>query len=486
MAASASRRRRSSRRCGWGRNSGEGTVFDPGLRSCDLSWMRYIDSGERQPQNALGYWLSQELNENVAELRVQSGFFSAEGLTPFVETLHRMRGDDLPVRLIVGSNDGGTLRSHVSHLVDLVGVPRAAARLGVISYQGGYFHPKTYHLRRRDGTESAYVGSANLTMSGIASTHIEAGILLDTAQGDAAETLTEVAAAVDAWFKGDRAGIEIVNDLADVERLGEAGVLSEVRPPRPPKPARPVEGPRPPPRPRLEQLIQFAPFGRQPLTTIAPLVLSRPSAPRSPPFPPYVLFDPGARIPTQGTSALSGSALPGGASGLIIRLSRDSARHWRGGRGTANISIPVPTVPTLRFGLYRRRYERPRAEFGFEIQYIGTRCLGRSGPAETNVMVYGFAPDEAGHGDVRLVVSAGPAREISQFAQAQGYALPLPGDAALLEWPTDEVPVFTLSLIERGSPLFQQATALLAVAGQSNQMVGQGACWLPPGLAPAR
>ena len=60
-------------------------------------------------------------------------------------------------------------------------------------------------------------------------------------------------------------------------------------------------------------------------------------------FPPYLLFAPGQGSPTQGAVALSGSSLPTGATGLIIRLNRDSARHFEGRPGTSNFSVPVPT-----------------------------------------------------------------------------------------------------------------------------------------------
>ena len=63
--------------------------------------------------------------------------------------------------------------------------------------------------------------------------------------------------------------------------------------------------------------------------------------------------------------------MPGGNVGLVIRLNKDSARHWLGRDGTANVSIPVPTVSTLRFGMFQGKYSRPRVEFNIEMRYIG-------------------------------------------------------------------------------------------------------------------
>jgi hypothetical protein len=402
--------------------------------------------------------------------------------------MNRMRAADLPVRFVVGSNDGATLRQHVSQLVTLAGVPRAGAKIGVVNFRGGLYHPKTYHLVRRDGSQSAYVGSANLSLAGVSSTHIEAGVLLDTGQGDRPEILKSVADAVDAWFEEPaRPGVEVIADAADVDRLGNEGLLGEAPPPRLASTGTTGAGARSR-RPRLQQVFGVAAFGtpaargsqvHQPGAT-----LPRVAVPQNPPYPPYILFRPAATEPTRGLDALTGSALPGGAAGLVIRLSRDSARHWQGRVGTANVSIPVPTLHTVRFGVYRRKYVRPRAEFELEMRYIGSRATRRASTSITSIMVYGFAPGEVGHGDVRMVVTAPPARELAAFVEATGHTMPMAGDFAILEWPNDDDPSFRLTLIERGSALFRDAGAMLTNAGRLGQLVGQGACWLPPGSSP--
>lgn len=166
--------------------------------------MRYIDSGSRNSNSALGAWLRNELTPDIVELRVQSGFFSVDGLPPLVPTLQRLAAANGPVRILIGSNDGDTLQAHVATLVTLLGLPRSAASLGVVSYAGAYHHPKTFHLRRGDGSEAAYVGSANLTRSGVPSLHVEAGVVLDTRTGDPGLVLGAVASCVDDWFAPPR------------------------------------------------------------------------------------------------------------------------------------------------------------------------------------------------------------------------------------------------------------------------------------------
>jgi NgoFVII restriction endonuclease len=160
--------------------------------------MRYLDTGSRDATQAVGAWLQNELTPDVIEVRWQSGFFAADGLGVFAPTLRRLASDDRTVKALIGSNDGETPRDHVLQLMKLLGVPRSRAELGVVSYSGGaYFHPKVYHLRRTDGSQGAYVGSANLTASGIASLHIEAGVVLDTRDDDPTEVLDQVATAID-------------------------------------------------------------------------------------------------------------------------------------------------------------------------------------------------------------------------------------------------------------------------------------------------
>lgn len=450
--------------------------------------MRYIDSGARDVGQTVGAWLEEELDAEVAELRWQSGFFSADGLPPFVPALERLAANDLPVRVVIGSNNSDTLHTHVSHLVQAIGLPRPSAQLGVVKYSGAFFHPKTYHLRRADGSQAAYVGSANLTAAGISGLHVEAGVLLDTTEGDPPPVLDAIAGSVDDWFGENRTGIELVTSADDVERLAAAGLLSSTPTPRMRAEARSDEGVTGAIRPRLQPLYRLAAIVRaaargeaaaQDLLQAPRAVL--PVAPQEG-FPPYVLFAPGAIAPTSGVAALSGAPLPGGYAGIVFRLTRDSARHWRGGVGTANISIPVPTVSTLRFGIYRER--RPRAEYQLHMRYVFPGGQIRAAPSNTNVMVYGFVPGDTGHGDVRLVVPLPPARELLQRITDARLPAPEEGHVAILEWPTVQSPLFGLTLLQHGSPMYRHAEALLAAAGQANELVGQGATWLPPALLP--
>ena len=310
--------------------------------------MRYIDSGYRDPSQALGTWLAEVLRPEIAEVRWQSGFFSGDSLAILQATERYLSENERTVNALIGSNDRCTSRQDVDRLVSLIGVPRERAQLGVVSYEGGYYHPKTFHVRRDDGSQAAYVGSANLTGSGVASLHIEAGVIVDTREGDQSALLDAMASAVDSWFEVDPPGLYRVTTPADVGRLVNEGILAEQAPQRTRTgvPGRTEAGTA---RSRLRPLIRLPRLrilNEPEFELIEPIVLPGillPSAPRGG-FPDYLLFAPGQETPTEGITALSGASLPGGAMGLIIRLSLDTARHFAGKPGTANLSIPVATL----------------------------------------------------------------------------------------------------------------------------------------------
>src|SRR6185437_10855884 len=110
--------------------------------------MQYLDSGQRNPSQALGTWLQGVMEDDVEEVRWQSGFFAADSLGIVQSALERMANNNQPVRALIGSNDQSTVRRDVERLVLLLCIPRDNAKLGVISYRDGYFHPKTFHVRR--------------------------------------------------------------------------------------------------------------------------------------------------------------------------------------------------------------------------------------------------------------------------------------------------------------------------------------------------
>ena len=452
--------------------------------------MRYIDSGTRDPSQALGTWLAAATKSDVREIRWQTGFFSADSLAVIQEPLTKLSRDGRAIHALIGSNDRSTIRADVEALVATLGIPRAEALLGVVNFGGGDFHPKTFHVRRDDGSQTSYVGSANLTGSGVASLHIEAGVIVDTREGDPIEILDAVASGVDAWFDSNRAGLYRVGSNEDIQRLVRDGVLADVAPPRPPsvpKKAATEQTRRPTLRPLIPLPRLFLPGQELIETAVEASDLRRiivPASPRSD-FPQYLLFAPGENTPTRGASALSGSALPANVSGLIFRLNRDSARHFEGRPGTANISIPVATLATFRFGIFPGQYTRPRAEFELNIRYLGQTDVITIAASDTNIMAYGFIPGETGHGDVRMLVPA-DVKVLAAILTEAKRPLPREGDVALLEWPTAENDyAMRLSFLDREAELFRRAMELFNHAQDTGTTIGEGACWLPREFSPS-
>lgn len=465
--------------------------------------MRYIDTGARNATHALGDWMASLKPEDIRHLRWQSGYFGSDGLAPMLPLIQRLASQGLPISCVLGSNGGETGQKDIEVLVDLIGCPRADARIGILSYTSGLFHPKVYHVTRQDGSRTAYVGSANLTLAGVTGLNVEAGVILDTHDGDPVPPLDEISASIDSWFDGTRPNVETVRSLTDIPPLVAKGVLGVPPAPRQPRHAFSGSGGGAAGI-GLKPLVKFPPLpskstatapgspatpvstkspGTAPTAPVAPAAVALPSAPLSP-FPPYILFAPGAAAPTSGTAALTGSTLPGGATGLVVRLNKDSARHFSGGTGTANISVPVASIGTVRFGVFQGKYQRPRAEFGLRMRFVSGSGSQIAQPGTTNVMVYGYAPGESGHGDVRMVVPAGPAREIRDFALGLGHLAPEVGNPMILEWPTSVDPYFKATFVEGSVPLFNTLDTMLTTAATAGQLVGQGAAWLSPGVSP--
>lgn len=195
--------------------------------------MRYIDNGTGDPrEEALFLWLGEALVGDVIGIRWQSGYFESSVLGLFLPTLQELAVEDLDTIILIGSNERETLSSAVHRLVNALELPRANARLGVVSYSNGFFHPKTIHLCYRDGREVAYVGSSNLTARGIDGRNMEAGIILDTDDGDPVELLARIRLAPEEWFDQRPQGLFEVDNHEDVDQLEQRGILAAQRPPR--------------------------------------------------------------------------------------------------------------------------------------------------------------------------------------------------------------------------------------------------------------
>jgi hypothetical protein len=194
--------------------------------------MRYIDSGIRKAEQTVGFWMKSAVESKIREFRCQAGYFTLDGASLLLPLIKRCAAEGSVVRLVLGSNGGATLASHVAFLAGVLGIPQANVSLGVISFDNCLFHPKVYHFVREDGSQMAYVGSANLTESGIAGRNVEAGVILDSSRGDDIEVLRAIERRIDAWFEDAPIGLSQITKHADIDLLLASEYLALAPQPR--------------------------------------------------------------------------------------------------------------------------------------------------------------------------------------------------------------------------------------------------------------
>ncbi|NUB43860.1 NgoFVII family restriction endonuclease [Fertoebacter nigrum] len=240
--------------------------------------MRYLNSATQNPQDAVGHWVQAENAAEINHLRVTSGYFSLNGLSAFKAIIDALNANQRDISVVIGANARDTLQSDVDALIDLIQHPRQNTKIAVVGFSNGLFHPKVYHLTRTDGSQLAYIGSANLTPAGITGLNIEAGMLLDSRNGDDPGVLNSIASSVDDWFRAPLdSRANIVAAKADTSQLVADGLLGIAQPPRQGT-AAPANGPSK--RPSLKPLV-VAPSIIQPAPAVA-----APNAPPAPPAPP--------------------------------------------------------------------------------------------------------------------------------------------------------------------------------------------------------
>lgn len=493
-------------------------------KSCGC--MNYLDTGKRDASQTLTQWFMAVLTEEVSALRMQTGYFRFGATRALMPLLDRLRSQDITTHILIGSNDSDTLHSDVARLFAKLEMPRESSKLGIVQFTNALFHPKVYHITRADDSQAAFVGSANFTEAALQGGNVEAAVALDTRNGDSPVVLAQIAQAIDHWLTGEGVqGVHLVTDLTDIDALLDSGVLAKQRAVREPRTQAFARQPGSQLGARRSKLIVLPPWPddepeevsaedaaldlyepeqdapttvlvvAEPEPAVTPAAVPAPapafgldeaeegfglSIERRPGFPAHILFAPGVVNATSGWTALSGAKLQEPYVGLIMKLTRDSARHFEGGRGTANISIPVAVAETFRFGVYPRS-GRPRAEFSLQLRYH-SEALRVELPCETNVMAYGVLPEDTGHGDLRMVLPAA-VRKLADEIQQNGQRLPRNGDIFLMEWPNDEFDHFRITFLAPDCAEHARAARAYQRLEQSNQIFG-GSGGLEQGISP--
>lgn len=191
--------------------------------------MKYIDSSVLDAEQTVAYWMEQTVASGVKEFRCQTGYFTLEGTSPVLSSISKCASAGAQVSMLLGSNDGSTLASHISFLAGKLNVPLANVSLGIVRYEDALFHPKVYVFHRSDGSITAYVGSANMTGTGVSGRNVEAGLILDSLNGDDEAIIEQISGTIDDWFADPPESLSIIDGPDAIEALLNEGDLA-VRP----------------------------------------------------------------------------------------------------------------------------------------------------------------------------------------------------------------------------------------------------------------
>ena len=196
------------------------------------SLAKYLDTGSNNSSHSLGYWLDTNLVSGIQEFHAQFAYFTYTALKPYADTLKAAVLAGFPVHIVLGSNEKSLVVGDLRQVLKIV-ENAASASLTVVAYSNAKFHPKTVQVVRSDGSSTAVVGSGNLTHRGLG-WNVEAGITLDSAEGDDVTIIRQVADATDRWHSLTESGVFPIQNEADINALLSAGVLSIILPPQQP------------------------------------------------------------------------------------------------------------------------------------------------------------------------------------------------------------------------------------------------------------
>ena len=191
---------------------------------------KYLDTGAKDRTHSLGYWLDVNLSSGIQEFHAQFAYFTYTALKPYAEILKTAVLAGFPVHIVLGSNERSLVADDLRQVLKIV-ENAANASLTVVAYSNAKFHPKTVQIVRPDNSSVAVVGSGNLTHRGLG-WNVEAGIVLDSTEGDDASVIKQVANAIDRWRSLTESGVFPIRSETDINALLSAGIISVAPLPR--------------------------------------------------------------------------------------------------------------------------------------------------------------------------------------------------------------------------------------------------------------
>lgn len=184
----------------------------------------YIDSAYNNKSEFIRDWLDKNLLSETKSFRVQSGYFSYAAIEPFVQVLKSTAKNGGSVKFVLGSNGGSLIAKDAKGVLEII-KGSSNCSFTVVAFKNAEFHPKCYHIKRSDDSETALVGSGNLTQFGI-SLNVEAAILLDTCTGDNLALVQEIKDAIDKWGSLDENdGAYQIKTIQDIEDLRQSKII---------------------------------------------------------------------------------------------------------------------------------------------------------------------------------------------------------------------------------------------------------------------
>lgn len=409
--------------------------------------VRYLDSGSRRPADTLYTWLLKVLPD-ATYVGCQTGYFAYDGIYPlethFVNLLHRP-GE---LRLVVGANESSIRKADLEDVLDLFDQAPGnhLKSIVVAAADDVLMHPKTFYVERADGTKHAFIGSANLTHSGL-SRNIEAGLAIDSVN-DPAAPFQDIRAAIEKWHLVSTANAHRVT-RKNLSKLVADGVLDQPRPPRAPQVPK-IRQNRAKTFPSLGAILRL-PRKPRPVAPTTPVKRSATPAP--------------APLGTLGT-------LPNGAVGIIKRLTRLDTKGFNGGTGTLYIALPRVLATNLPMTPSGQNQE-PRVDVSVEARIDtvpGEVVL--SGPSPTNITHVGAGTPATSHTDLRFNYLTAVKRGIEGLASANSVKAPKEDDLVAIE--------FIAGVRLRVTFVTEQSaiTSLTPLLDQRGNSWG----WLPPAI----
>lgn len=412
--------------------------------------MRYLDSASRNPADTLYTWLAGVIPD-ATYFGCQTGYFSYDGIFPLEAYFEDLLARSGQFRLVVGANESSVRSVDLEDVLDLFDrVPANRSRsLVVAAADDVLMHPKTYYVEKADGSKHALIGSANLTHSGL-TRNIEASIALDSIN-DPGAPFNQIRAAIEHWHLVQTSNGRLI-DRAALTKLIADGVVDQPRPPRSSQTPNNRRA-RAKTFPALGAIMRLARKKR----AVAPSKpVARPATPVEVP------------IGTLGT-------LPGGALGIIKRLTGLDTKGFNGGTGTVYIALSYELVDYLPMTPYGKNSE-PRVDVTVEARMDTVPGeVVRSGSSTSNITHVGAGTSKTSHSDLRFNYLTPIKRGIEELASTYGVRTPQKGDLVAIEFNAG-VHVRVTFITEPAS--VANLTPLL-------DQRGNGWGWLPPGTVSA-